>query len=70
MKSDRDLMTSWLKLDDTRTSKAPMKCDIVSSETTSPFMASRSLLTIPRTVRTDHIPKHSLTHSSLSISYY
>lgn len=47
MNSARDLRTSWLKFDLTKTSKAPMKWGTVSSDTTSPFMASSSRFTIP-----------------------
>lgn len=53
MKRARDLITSWLRLDVTSTSKAPMKWGMVSSDNASPFMASRSRLTIPMAVSSE-----------------
>lgn len=49
MNRDNDRITSGLKFDLTRTSNASMKWVTTSSETASPFMASRSLFTIPVT---------------------
>lgn len=47
MKRERNFITSELKLEFTRASKALMKCGTTSSEIASPFIASSNLFTIP-----------------------
>jgi hypothetical protein len=47
MNNASDLRTSWLRFEVTRVSNAPMKWGMESSDIISPFIASRSLLTIP-----------------------